>query len=712
MNLRHISRLAAVGIAMLVAAGCAKSENLPDNIAKTEEKQEGSEPAADSCDEALTVKEPPHKAEEVPSSFREIFPRTGEIAWAIYSEGVYCYSDGSLWGYLSEEGEEITPCIYENAEPFSEGLACAELNGKYGYIGKDGEEAIPFRYDQAASFREGAAYYSCGEEYGLIDRNGDVIVELACDSISSFREGLAYFSVDGLYGYMDKSGKTVINPVYGDAGYFHDGLAVVMKNGLLGVIGKDGREVLSTEYINIRIEDTHIIAQQSDEACCFDKEGKKIFSGVWDDIQKEESIYYIEKDGKKGLADKNGKVILEPDYTEIVKVSEKELVIVQNESGMYGLMDYDRQVRVPFLYSYISDKEGGILFREADTEKAGFWDKDDLSVKIPAVYDSLSDFTDGRAVAGTGGKYGVVRYDGTLEMPVEYDEIRLFSDGSMYVCKETDMKLTDSEGNLILSGYGPIWKWGEGYKTDIMSDICRYWNDQGKLIAVDEHFFPDLAYGAKNSHVLGNGGLLISGEESEEDAERFLLTNQITPRAGLLSDHLKTGSLTTDTIGPEATTEIKEILRDAKGFTKLYRTEDQNLPLLYFYARPWEQLPFPMSDSGLFTVLNGQAEQVLGASECGGSMRGDEVCFWYDTKENTLKPGIKGSSGGWGGYAVYRGVYRLENGQAVLEAFFGISWEESQEKYGIRGQEAVSEEEYHEVERRYRCYLPIDFYYF
>ena len=59
-----------------------------------------------------------------------IAPEGEKVEWAIYSEGIYCYSDGSLYGYVAEDGREISPCIYSEASPFSQGLACACLNGK------------------------------------------------------------------------------------------------------------------------------------------------------------------------------------------------------------------------------------------------------------------------------------------------------------------------------------------------------------------------------------------------------------------------------------------------------------------------------------------------------------------------------------------------------------------------------------------------------
>lgn len=723
MEKKIIAGLILLPMLFLCLTGCGKSageDNLRDtNTAVSPAKEEKTIDNTMSESEETGIET--GEIEELQSvdknsSFLAISSESTEIEWAIYSEGAYCYGDGSCSGYLSEDGEEITRCIYEEAAPFSEGLACVCLNGKYGYIGKDGKEIISCRYDQAASFREGAAYFSCGEEYGLIDHNGNVILDLTNSgfgSISSFREGLAYFSQDGLYGYMDKRGEIVIEPVYGDAGYFYDGLAKVMKDGLFGLIGKDGREVLSPEYSDIQIGETSIIAQKNGDIYCFDKDGKEIFSGEWDNAWEEENIYYIENDGKIGLADQNGKVILEPEYLAVVKIPEEELAIVQDEREMYGVMDYEREVRLPFEYSYIRYVEGGLQVKEADTEKMGFLSRDDLSVKIPVIYDNIYDFTGERAVVVSGEKCGIVHYDGTLEMPVEYDEIRLLSDGSMFARKEGQSELTDGEGTLIFPGdYESICDWGEGYQIDLLDGGVQYVDSQGAVVAVDKYSWPDSVYGAENSHLLYSGTILKSGEETEEVTEQFLLSNQITPGAGLLCDYLKTGSIRADTGGPEFTTRM-ENMSQGKRFSKLYRTGDKAEVILYFYAAPWRRSTHRETDSGLFAVRNGTVEQLVGANECGGSIGGDWACFWYDTKEGVLKPGAEGSWGGWGGHASGGDVYELKDGQAVLEMSFMFSWspapDDGQEvdEYTVNDEE-VSEGEYHKVKERYRYYMPID----
>ncbi|MDE6675496.1 MAG: WG repeat-containing protein, partial [Acetatifactor sp.] len=255
-----------------------------------------------------------------------------------------------------------------------------------------------------------------------------------CDSISSFREGLAYFFRDGLYGYMDQSGKVVIPPAYDDAGYFYDGLASVRKGGFFGLVDKDGREVLAPQYSSIRREESYIIAEKEGIFYCIDGEGREFSLGAWDSVREEDGMLLVCRDDLYGLADGNGNLILEPVYEQIVPIAGKELAIVYNENGESGILDYAGQVRVPFIYSSIyEDGGGGLRVTDRDTGKIGYLDGENLTVSIPTVYDGMGAFTEGRAVVIQDGKYGVIRYDGTLELPLEYDDICLFSDGSMAV---------------------------------------------------------------------------------------------------------------------------------------------------------------------------------------------------------------------------------------------------------------------------------------
>ena len=690
-------------------------------------------------------------SENVSASFSvtAVSPNGGEINRAVfYSEGRYCYSSGDYYGhtpdenvrygYLSEDGTQVTPCVYSEAEPFSEGLACVCMDGKYGYIGKDGETVLPFIYDQASSFLEGVAYVLQGEEYGLIDKNGDMVLKLTdYDSISSFREGAAFFCRDGRYGYMDKSGRILAEPIYEDAGYFYGGCAMVVRNGLYGVIDKNGREILPTEYYSVSPEKNCILAEKEDTYYFFDKDGKEVAKGEWDSVGNWHDAFYIYKDGKEGIANENGEIVFEPVYEDVSLIAGKELVIAKDESGLYGVLDYEGQVKVPFSYSTISSRDaaGGILYVvDASGEKAGCLDINDFSVKIPMLYDGMGDFTEDRAVVVMDEKYGVIRYDGTQELPFEYERIRLFSDGSMALWTESTVELTDNQGSLIYTGQcDGVAQCGNGY--EISRDMEDSFIDkQGRVIASD-YIARDSVYGAENAYVLSNGMLLITGEEEGQDIGDILLTNQITPNIRPFMELLKEGEITTDTGGPEHRLNLDK-LRECRKLVKLYRIDDAAETMLYVYAKP--QKGWGESYSALFAVRNGQAEQLIAASECGGSMGGDCVCFWYDKTEKTWKPGTQGTWGGFSGFACTREVYNLQKSQANLEVSF-MYYDQSARNYSEEDrlqnaglfydaegnsctketileevalseyrvdEKQVTKEEYDALDTRYLCYLP------
>ena len=119
-------------------------------------------------------------------------------------------------------------------------------------------------------------------------------------------------------------------------------------------------------------------------------------------------------------------------------------------------------------------------------------------------------------------------------------------------------------------------------------------------------------------------------------------------------------------------------------------------------------------------------------------MGGEKACFWYDAKEEKLKPGMCGSHGGFDGRAYSGEVYELKDGEAVLETTFircnqsvlnyseetllqnaALFYDDNGEpctrenilkaeyvtEYRV-DEEQVSKEAYAAVEERYRCYSP------
>lgn len=92
---------------------------------------------------------------------------------ALFSEGVVIVKKSGLFGYINREGKQITPCKYEQAQPFSNGYAFVELEkvlGEQGnkqrraiykgYVDKNGKEALV-----QCEVKEGTITYMGGMKY-------------------------------------------------------------------------------------------------------------------------------------------------------------------------------------------------------------------------------------------------------------------------------------------------------------------------------------------------------------------------------------------------------------------------------------------------------------------------------------------------------------------------------------------------------------------
>lgn len=685
---KYIGLCAVALVSAAALTGCGGKE-LP-----TGESAGGEESSAEeSLKEGCLIKESLEEggAEESPVKIARL-PADKRIDLVMYSEGCYCIFDGSYYGFMTEEGEEITPYIYDQAAPFSEGLACVYLDGKYGFIGKNGDTELPFIYDQASSFTEGLAYFRIGEDFGFIDHEGNVVLQPDCDSVSSFQEGRAYFSIDGLYGYLDKSGRIVAEPDYEDAGYFRDGLALVMKNGCYGVMGIEGEEVLLPEYDDIDIRDGFIIAEKDGLKYCFDRDGKKCLEEGWDWVGVWEEVFLVWYNGRSGLLGRDGRVILEPEYDSLVPIPERELVIAKKD-GSYGVLDYTGKEKVPFVYSWIShyysDAGGLEMAREEAYEdeqgtryrsRYGFlsFAEGDFFEVIPPVYDYMSSFVGDRAVIGIQGKCGVIRRDGSLEYPIEYDSVNLYENGSLALWKENKAKLIDSDGNVIHSGkYDHITQFGSGYKIKKQGKY-GFLNEQGEQLVPAVYDYCS-SYGicgagsffSMESYSEGVSDLLVKTEAGEETGlPEVFLQNHITPRANEYMEFLHNGVWGE---GQDYTLNLSELDEPSRNLSKLYRMGGEGELVLYYYAEPYEETGFPLSSSGFFVFRDGKMEQLAAGYECGGSLRGDHICFWYDKEESRMKPGVYGSWGGFGGYASGGTVYELQSeGAEVTASWFCV----------------------------------------
>ena len=301
-------------------------------------------------------------------------------------------------GDISEQKAES-----ENAVINYEELQCICRSGKYGYIDEAGKTVIPFDYDDAGAFVEGLAYFCIGEDYGFMDESLTPVFYLDCDSVSSFQGGLAYFTVDGKYGYIDQRGETVIEPAYQDAGYFQDGCAIILKNGKYGVVDKTGKEITEPKYEEIdSFQDGFAYVKKNGKVGVINSAGKEIIEPKYQEIGRGGGCFILEEKERFQVVDGEGEPLLETpvenveynnfvvqfhdrehgmygyvgegtvvrfeeDYEVVSFVPQRKLIIIK-ENEIYGIRDYQGNVKIPFEYKYMNYDEDDDSFYMRDMD--------------------------------------------------------------------------------------------------------------------------------------------------------------------------------------------------------------------------------------------------------------------------------------------------------------------------------------------------------
>ena len=209
----------------------------------------------DNIDEAMTKEEADEVTEEYWNGDGHDY---GKYDWRddfIFNGLVKVKLDGK-YGFINEDGEEIIPCKYEDADAFSDGLARVQSAEGWGFVNENGEEIIPCKYKVAVpDFSEGLARVKTKEGWGFVNKNGEEIIPCKYKEAYGFSEGLAGVKTEKGWGFINKDGEEIIPCKYKEVSLFTmpDGLALVRSKEGYGFINKDGEEIIPCKYKDYNI---------------------------------------------------------------------------------------------------------------------------------------------------------------------------------------------------------------------------------------------------------------------------------------------------------------------------------------------------------------------------------------------------------------------------------------------------------------------------
>ncbi|CAH1194252.1 hypothetical protein PAECIP111892_01507 [Paenibacillus auburnensis] len=237
--------------------------------------------------------------------------------------------EGTLWGYINNEGRTVIEPRYDYAEDFQDnGLAIVQRRDSSGLIDSSGREKVKPVYSFIAPFAEGLAVVSDAKGYTFIDEKGKEVTSARYDYLNSLHEGRALFSKQSTtgnssYGYLNAQGKEVLPPVYLDAGDFMNGTALVkVSEGEYALIDPKGTVLHTYKHPYVGNPGDGLLAYQETE------------------------------NGKYGYLNLDGSVAIKPQFTAAMPFSEGRAVIntAEDYGNAYGLIDKQGKQIVPANY--------------------------------------------------------------------------------------------------------------------------------------------------------------------------------------------------------------------------------------------------------------------------------------------------------------------------------------------------------------------------
>lgn len=341
--------------------------------------------------------------------------------------------------------------------------------------------------------------------------------------------------------------------------------------------------------------------------------------------------------------------------------------------GIYGFVDKDGQVAIPFSYLDAAPFSEGLAYFYGD-EGYGFL-KPDGSIAFTLDCDSVSSFKEGLAYFSIDGKYGYMNTEGQTVIEPIYQDAGYFQNGLAKVRNGSFIGMINKNGEVVIPiQYSMILCYEKGIMAKVY-DKTDYYNYAGELLSKEDYDkLPDMTYDTEKQ-----SGFYEYGEGKLFDFSEVLLRNSITPKKALYwqLSHGKYVDIATEESG-----EMQNLRKynnwEVDDYIKcfaLYELEQSGELVLYACEEPFESYLFPMSDSAMYCIRENQLYSILTGNECGGSARGDYVCFWRNVETGEALPGVHGGAGGFGGNSNYGSVYDYKDGVLQNErSFHWIGW--------------------------------------
>jgi hypothetical protein len=244
---------------------------------------------------------------------------------------------------------------YDYKGIYHEGRASVRLDGKFGFVDEEGNEVTPLKYDGVGNFREGKAVVKLKGKYGFVDKHGNEVSRLKYNSVGDFFGGMAWVKLKGKFGFVDIQGNEIIPPKYDDVGFFHEGRANVQLNYKYGLVDMQGNMVTLLKYDSIgEFREGRVKFRLDSKYGVLDLHGNEVIAPKYDSVGNfSEGRAVVQLNGKWGCVDLHGNEVIPLKYNAVYDFHEGRARVRNN--GKWGFLDVDGNEVIPMKYDNILD---------------------------------------------------------------------------------------------------------------------------------------------------------------------------------------------------------------------------------------------------------------------------------------------------------------------------------------------------------------------
>ena len=361
-----------------------------------------------------------------------------------------------IYNIIVENGKN-----YEIEEVKQYNYFVLKQNDLYGVIDKKGNTIIDPEYSEIKIPNPEKGIFVCYQEDTtkvLNERKEEILIQynniepIRLKNIASnlmYEKSILKYGKDGKYGLIDFKGNEITKPIYDeiDSLPYKEGELLVKQEGKYGVINIKGNKIVEIEYDKIAVDEYYT------------DENRYQYAGYIVSITTEEGYRY-------GYLNYKGKEILKTEYNDIARVTE------------------------------IKDDENSYLICAKNGQYGITKNKDTI---VENEYQSIRyDATNEVFVVEKSKKYGIANLEGTLIVPVQYNQIDI-TGIYLYAQNEQGITVYNSNGTQanINSNVSILNTSNEKYKIRINNENGTKYgviNQEGKQLIEEKYNYIEYLY--------------------------------------------------------------------------------------------------------------------------------------------------------------------------------------------------------------------------